>query len=811
MASQPGRSGVGVGGRRWVLILVAGAAVALLLGRSIAQIYTDYLWYSSLGFPDIWRARYASLFGLRTICTVVATLFVFTNLYAVRQSVVSLVLPRRVGNLDIGEEVPRRQLTWTAAVLSLLLGIALAWSRGDWSEYLGARIGQRFGEADPYFAADLGFFVYRLPFELSLFTWTMTMVLIVIALVTLLYALTPSLRWEQGGLYVSGYVRRHFAMLAGVLLLLLAWHYRLEMYTLLGEGSAADGAFTYIDHRVGIPANLVLSLITLGAGLTVMWAGWTGQMRLAFAAMTGVIVAVIAARQVAPFIARRTGATREPALRERPYEGTRAGYTRRAYAIDRILRADASVTYESLSEAAQHVPIWDAGALRRASERPLPGSGVGWLQSDSGLVVAVPTMAHGGSVAAFSATTTDENGTPARVLMRDGSELPPVIIAADSAPRSRVISDSTGHVAAPPLASAGARFAHALSIQDFRIWFGAPPGPAPKLVTRINVRDRVRALAPFFAQGGGIAPLWQADTLVWALHLYSSSRTYPLSRHALIRGQDRSYFQHAATALVNASTGRTVLVADSIPDPIASTWMTRFPRLFTRATALPIALRRQLPPARDGARAQAAAFGRVGFRDDSDPPRHLPDHEGPDSALVDTPPPLIALPRAGSMAYVLPLLDRSERLGGLFIALGGPTPRSMWLPAGETAPVWNDALDRLNAADTVPASLLVHGYVRTIAVGGQMLLIQPRYDWRGGGPPRLLYTAALSGDSVRSARTFLQLAGRLPMSPSLGAADFRARVRQLYDEMRRASAMGDWAAFGRAFDSIGAILRERQP
>ncbi|HEU4994484.1 MAG TPA: UPF0182 family protein, partial [Gemmatimonadaceae bacterium] len=337
--------------RRWLILLLGGAAVALLVGRGIAQVYADYLWYASLGASDVWSARYSSILTLRLLCGAAATVFVFANLYAVRQSVVSLVLPRRVGNLDIGEEVPRRQLTSVAAVLSVLIGIALAWSRSDWSGFLAARIGQSFGESDPYFAADLGFFVYRLPLEISLFNWTMTVVLLVIGIVVTLYALTPSLRWDQGGggLYVSGYVRRHLAVLAGVLLLLLAWHYRLETYTVLGNGSAADGSFTYFDHRVGVPASLLLSLVTLGAGLTVLWAGWTGQMRLTFAALTGVIVAAVAARQIAPFIARRTMANRDPAVRERPYEAIRAGYTRRAFAVDRIIPADTTLVFSTLS------------------------------------------------------------------------------------------------------------------------------------------------------------------------------------------------------------------------------------------------------------------------------------------------------------------------------------------------------------------------------------------------------------------------------------------------------------------------------
>ena len=91
-----------------------------------------------------------------------------------------------------------------------------------------------------------------------------------------------------------------------------------------------------------------------------------------------------------------------------------------------------------------------------------------------------------------------------------------------------------------------------------------------------------------------------------------------------------------------------------------------------------------------------------------------------------------------------------------------------------------------------------------------VVLVQPRYDWRGGGAPRLLYVAALSGDSVRAARTLLQLAGRVPETTRVTTTDFRTRVNDLYAELRRASARGDWAAYGRAFDALGALLRERR-
>jgi hypothetical protein len=45
----------------------------------------------------------------------------------------------------------------------------------------------------------------------------------------------------------------------------------------------------------------------------------------------------------------------------------------------------------------------------------------------------------------------------------------------------------------------------------------------------------------------------------------------------MLAGDERSYFRHSATALVNARTARVLIAADPAPDPIAQRWMTAFP------------------------------------------------------------------------------------------------------------------------------------------------------------------------------------------------------------------------------------------
>jgi hypothetical protein len=96
---------------------MAAAALFLLLGRWVAALYTDYLWYDSLGAAEVWRTRVATTLALGAGSFAVAALFAYVNFYAVRQSVVSLVLPRRLANIEIGEEVPGRYLLFAAGAM----------------------------------------------------------------------------------------------------------------------------------------------------------------------------------------------------------------------------------------------------------------------------------------------------------------------------------------------------------------------------------------------------------------------------------------------------------------------------------------------------------------------------------------------------------------------------------------------------------------------------------------------------------------------------------------------------------------------
>jgi uncharacterized membrane protein (UPF0182 family) len=649
-----------------------------------------------------------------------------------------------------------------------------------------------------------------------------------------LYALTPSLRWERGALYVSNYVRRHFAVLGCLLLLVLAWSYRLDTFDVLLHGSGAAGAFGYADHRANIPVNGWLAVLTLVAAFVVLWFGFTGQVRVALGAVAAILLISFGLRQAGPPLVRRLASSTDPQARERPYLATRADYTRRAYAIDRIERADSTFGFDSSAAMARGVPAWDAAALTRAITRLGRGeriaTSVGWQATPAGVVAELPLRPSGErtddpwSLARVLAFAADGRGDPVRVtatgaLARDDERLARVLVS-DSASGYTIVSDSLGTVSAAELRSGLSRLAHAWSLQNFRLLFGDLPQPAPRLVMRRAARERVRYMVPFLAQGTELYPVVAADTLYWMVHLYAASATYPLSERLTMGEREVSYLHHAAVGVVNAHTGRVVVVPDSAREPITESWMQAFPRLFGGWSYLPAPLASYVPPAVDAARAQAEILARYGLRGESARRGSIPADDGADTLFVDDHSPLLDLPRTELVLdWTIPVTDSLRSVTGVVIAAGGQTPRTYWLPLRRRGMRWAMVVEQLqrslDSTITFPQNArAARGHVRAVPIAADLAFVQPTYSWRLEGAPTLVQVTVLTRDRIRVGPTLAAALGVPPGQPSeelapMTPADFRARVTALYEEMTAALQRGDWVAFGRAYEALGALIARR--
>lgn len=823
--------------RRWPVITLAVVAALLVIGRVSAGIVADYLWYASMGAGALWRERAMLITTVRAGSALVAAAILFVNLYVVRQSVVSLVLPRRVANIEIGEEVPGRYLVVAALLISLVLGWWLALPSDSWRMFSLLRHGIPFGESDPYLEMDLGFFVYWLPIESMLYYRTLTTLLFATVVVIFFYALTPSLRWDRGALYVSHYVRRHLAALGAVLLLLLAWSYRLDIYESLLSGSGPGGAFSYSDHRTVIPVSIWLAYLTAGTALVVFYFGWIGQVRAATMTLIAVLLVSVLLRHVTPVFMRHYVTAGSDSSREASYLATRTDYTRRAYALNRIQLDSTYPLPARAVEASTGISVWDPAALMRALGRrgkgPAPAGTIQWSPSTDGLRATVVEAPPGGeeegersdwSMTRVYASRVESDGSIARVppgrSAREPEQIGPVLIA-DSLSGYRVVADSLGIVAAPALEGTLSRLAHAWALQNFRLLTGELPHPLARIITHRDLRERVDAIAPYFLQGTEISPIVVADSLYWAIDLYSASNSYPLSERDSLAANNLTYLQHAAVGVTNALTGAMWIVTDSTKDPIAESWIDAFPGLVALRSVLPAGVARALPPPVDGARVQGRKLASFGLRGEAERHGHLLTEEAGSDTVLSGESALLALPGTEATQWSAAVLDPNEHAVGVLLASGGTDPAVHWLPLKQPSARWSTIADQLRRAldTTVSAprdARAVHGRVRMVPLdGGQLLFVQPLYAWRTDGAT-LLGIATTTDTIVTAARTLPDALGTrgstTESTAPIASAELRTAAEQLYARMTDAMRRGDWVAFGRAYDALGALLnRARKP
>ena len=832
--------------RRWLMVALGRRrGPAARSAAALAGVYADYLWYDALGA----RRAVARAHGTRSraahrLRRSPPALFAFVNLYAVRQSVVSLVLPRRLGNLEIGEEVPGRYLHGRRGRCSRSSSACCSpCRRSDWTIVrCCARIGQPFGETDPYFSADLGFFVYWLPFENALWTaGRSSCVLVVIG------RRHPALRadaepqWQRGSLYVVDVrapalhgARRRAAAAARVEL--SPRHVSAARRGQRARTARSAGSIiTSTCRRPGARARDARR----GADRAL------GRLRPVscaspFVAVIAVLLALARRAQVAPLVARRSADPRPRRTRsERPYHG----HARRLHATRvrrrphaRATRLGTAFTSTSDSPRCRRCRLGSA-ARSRARSSASDTCDVdrhrlrGWTAAPSGLVADVVERAADGSGGDARDVWTDR-----ALRRRRRGRARRAVCALAGRRRRRRRRRSTSRSCSPGARGYARhrRFAdahrrrrrssqHAVAPRARVVAAELPP--ALRTICRSRTRRSSRTATFATAsqrsrrssrRAARSSPSSSATRCTGRVDLYSRVRRLSAQPHVHDRSTDeRSYFQHAAVG-DRSGVDRRRHASSPTRRSIRSRrrWVHRLPSLFTTWTALPAGIRALLAAAdrrpRTRRRSPSAATGRAA---DRRRPRHIPTLDGADTSARRRRAADRAAAAAASTAVALPLVDDSDRLRGLIDRHRRRDARHVLVSAAPRRARAGAPCSIACARSTARAARARDGPARARPrarrpVRSGIAFVQPTYRWRAQSAPTL-DRVALSSSATRARSVAPPLAGarlraRCATVPAPRRRSPTASASALYAAMRDALRRGDWVAFGRAFDALGA-------
>jgi uncharacterized membrane protein (UPF0182 family) len=342
----------------------------ILLGTAIpacAEFYTDWLWYREVGYQQVFlrsltaRATTGMITGLAVFGVLWLNLHLALRTLRSREFTITTAEGPRVISVDTRR---LRSLVLAAAfILSIVIGLYSGSHWDTWLYYLNA---VPFGRVDPILKRDVSFFVFTLPLLEHLHSLALTVAILSIVGVLGAHVMAGNLAFDAvHGFYASRTARRHLALLAAALLIVLAFGAWLRIPQLLTASSGVIAGASYVDVHARMPTlRLLMAAALAGAGLAAYQA-FVHRLWPVLAAVALYAVVAIGGGIYASIIQRFIVAPNEQ-VQEIPYIQHNIAATRAAFALDQVVErsisGDARLTRADLDRNAatiENVPLWN--------------------------------------------------------------------------------------------------------------------------------------------------------------------------------------------------------------------------------------------------------------------------------------------------------------------------------------------------------------------------------------------------------------------------------------------------------------------
>ena len=269
--------------RRAIAVAVIVIVACFIVLGLTSDFLVDWAWFSAIGYLDV--------FG--TILGGKAVLFfaVFAGsaiLLWVNGSLASRFARRRghvhpvgfaqeaggVQTLPELLELMRQRLPWRlliAGVAGVLAILIAAGEVSNWDLFLRFVYQVPYGESDPQFGKDIGFYLFSLPAYVVLKNWLLLTLVLSFLVAGAVYWVHGDIEFNEQRRSISPTAIAHGSALLGLFFAVKAWSYGLDRFLLLyGDNGVVVGA-SYTDTHIALPVLWLLVGLSVIAALA-CWA-----------------------------------------------------------------------------------------------------------------------------------------------------------------------------------------------------------------------------------------------------------------------------------------------------------------------------------------------------------------------------------------------------------------------------------------------------------------------------------------------------------------------------------------------------------
>lgn len=325
--------------------------VALLGGFWLfSRIWTDWLWFRTLGMTQVYTTRLASALTLFLTFFVVATLILAGNAWLairlrprVRTPSASAMVAR---SRDLVEERTWAAILVPSVVVGLLCGLAAA---GQTTTYLAWRHSTSFGIREPWTGADVSFFVFDLPWYRFVLSMLISVVVIAALMSAMLHFVLGALRamapriLTPGGMVqrpqvtpLSPAAQTHLSILCAIGLVLWALSQLLGRYSYAVDPAEQFTGVSYTDDNARMSAKLVMVAVTLLCAVLFAINAKVRRWSLAGLSIIVMLVTSLVLSGIYPALLQQIWVRPSEQDKERPYIAAHLEATRHAYQLDTV-------------------------------------------------------------------------------------------------------------------------------------------------------------------------------------------------------------------------------------------------------------------------------------------------------------------------------------------------------------------------------------------------------------------------------------------------------------------------------------------